>query len=71
MPQRKKNATKNGSVCGANRSNGQKDDVKSLKRIKPNSTAEWRKLENYFKSKERPRSHQLLNKLPNLKLESG
>ena len=42
-----------------------------IKCLKPNGTAAWRELQNYFKSKERPRFHQLLNRLTNLKLDSS
>ena len=48
-----------------------KKTLSLIKCLKPNGTAAWRELQNYFKSKERPRIHQLLNKLTNLKLDSS
>ena len=39
--------------------------------LKLNGTAARRELQTYFKSKERPRIHQLLNKLRNLQLDSS
>ena len=48
-----------------------KKTLSLIKCLKPNGTAAWRELQNYFKSKERPRIHKLLNKLTNLKLDSS
>ena len=48
-------------------------DRKSLslvKTAKPNGTQAWKLLQDCFKSRERPRIHQLLNKLTNLKMYS-
>ena len=47
-----------------------KNDVKSNKMPKPNETATWRELD-FFKSKEKPRIHQRLNKLINLKRDAS
>ena len=48
-----------------------KKTLSLIKCLKPNGTAAWRELQNCFKSKGRPRIHQLLNKLTNLKLVSS
>ena len=48
-------------------------DRKSLslvKTAKPNGTQAWKLLQDGFKSRERPRIHQLLNKLTNLNMYS-
>ena len=47
-----------------------KRTVSLVKIAKPNGTLAWKLLNDCFKSRERPRIHQLLNKLTNLRLES-
>ena len=41
-----------------------------VKTAKPNGTQAWKLLQDCFKSRERPRIHQLLNKLTNLRMNS-
>ena len=48
-----------------------KKTLSLIKCLKPNSTAASREFQNYFKSRERPRIHQLLNKLTNLNFDSS